>query len=96
MCINENETYLKTIIHEVGMRLHSTATCTQLSCVQDGIFSLDDALLPKHWTLKDIMASMKICHRLIKENDQLLGPESAALEFPEDTREIPTEEQSTA
>ncbi|XP_034182310.2 pseudouridylate synthase TRUB2, mitochondrial [Osmia lignaria lignaria] len=83
VCINEDDIYLKTIIHEVGMRLHATATCTQISCVQDGIFSLKNALLPKHWTLKDIVVNIQICHRLIQENEQLLSPESATLiEFP--------------
>ena len=95
VCINEDDIYLKTIIHEVGMRLHATATCIQLSCVQDGIFTLKNALLPKHWTLKDIVANMQICHRLIKENEQLLSPESATLiEFPRYNSN--TEERSTA
>lgn len=96
-CVNEDDMYLKTIIHELGMQLRSTATCTQILCLQDGLFTIDNALLPKHWTLKNIIENMYLCQKLIKENEEVLKQESPALLDPAtDTLKIPTEEQFVA
>lgn len=95
VCVNEDDMYLKTIIHDVGMQLHSTATCTQVLCIQDGLFTINDALLPKHWSLKNIISNMKLCQTLIKENEEALEQESPALLDPT-TLKTPTEEQSVA
>ena len=77
--INENEMYLKTLIHDLGMQLHSTATCTQILCVQNGLFNIKHALLMKHWGIKGIVESMQMCERMINENPGLLHQESSTL-----------------
>ncbi|XP_043254114.1 mitochondrial mRNA pseudouridine synthase Trub2 [Colletes gigas] len=79
VCINEDEMYLKTIVHDVGIRLHSTATCTQINCLQDGLFNADIALLKKHWTLYDILSNMQMCHRIIQKNKSVLYKGSPTL-----------------
>ncbi|KAK9874870.1 hypothetical protein WA026_005684 [Henosepilachna vigintioctopunctata] len=79
-CINENEMYLKSIIHEIGMKLHSSAHCTGLQCIRHSCFSLDDALLRKHWTLQDIVTNMERCNKIIKENKMDKKQEYASLQ----------------
>ncbi|CAL7947807.1 unnamed protein product [Xylocopa violacea] len=87
VCTNEYDMYLKTIIHELGMQLRSCATCTQICCTQDGLFHKKYALLSKHWTLKEIVNSIKMCREMIEQNPNILNQENPALEEPtSDTR----------
>ncbi|KAF7387882.1 hypothetical protein HZH66_010649 [Vespula vulgaris] len=72
ICINEYEQYLKTLIHELGLELHSTATCTQIQCFKYGLFELQHALLSKKWDILSILNNMKICTKILKENDYLI------------------------
>jgi len=64
--INENEEYLMELIHFIGLKLHSTAVCTQIRCIKYGPFELDLALLKKHWTVENIITNMSKCSELIK------------------------------
>ncbi|XP_044757228.1 mitochondrial mRNA pseudouridine synthase Trub2 [Coccinella septempunctata] len=79
-CINEYETYLMHLIHEVGMKLHSSAHCTGIQCIRHGCFTLDDALLRKHWTLQEIVSNVEHCNRLLEENKFIVKQENAALQ----------------
>lgn len=79
VCVNEYEMYLKTIIHDLGMRLHSTATCTQIQCFQYGLFNVDNALLSKHWDLQALIRNMKVCQDIIDKNQYLLDQDSPIL-----------------
>ncbi|XP_076276836.1 pseudouridylate synthase TRUB2, mitochondrial [Lasioglossum baleicum] len=79
VCINEYEMYLKTLIQDVGMKLQSTATCTQILCLQDGLFTLEHALLKKHWTLESILGNMSMCQKILMSNKNLLHQESPVL-----------------
>ncbi|XP_033322158.2 pseudouridylate synthase TRUB2, mitochondrial [Megalopta genalis] len=79
VCMNEDEMYLKTLVHDLGMQLHSTATCTQILCIQDGLFTLQHALLKKHWDLKNILDSISMCRKILAENKDLLKQESPVL-----------------
>ncbi|PSN49976.1 putative tRNA pseudouridine synthase 2 [Blattella germanica] len=64
-CINEHEMYLRTLIHDVGMQARSTATCTGLQCIRYDCFTLEHALLRKHWRLQFIIDN-------VKQNKELL------------------------
>ena len=86
--INESEMYLKTLIHDLGMQLHSTATCTQILCVQNGLFSVKHALLMKHWGIKGIVGSMEMCGRIIDENPGVLQQESPTLVEAKDVSSV--------
>ncbi|XP_031849480.1 pseudouridylate synthase TRUB2, mitochondrial [Nomia melanderi] len=79
VCVNEYEMYLKTIIHDIGMQLQSTATCTNILCIQDGLFTLQDALLKKHWNLTNILNSIRFCRRILINNEHLWNQESPTL-----------------
>ncbi|XP_014239768.1 mitochondrial mRNA pseudouridine synthase Trub2 isoform X2 [Cimex lectularius] len=61
--INEYEAYLMALIQNIGLRLHSLATCTKIQCIKYSYFTLDDALLKKHWTLQNIITSLGNTHR---------------------------------
>ncbi|XP_069690130.1 pseudouridylate synthase TRUB2, mitochondrial-like isoform X2 [Periplaneta americana] len=65
-CINEYEAYLKTLVHDIGLRLHTVATCTSMQCIRYDNFTLEHALLRKHWTLQNIMDNMAESRRLLK------------------------------
>ncbi|XP_023024914.2 pseudouridylate synthase TRUB2, mitochondrial [Leptinotarsa decemlineata] len=78
-CINENEQYLTTLIHEIGLKLHSTAHCTAVKCIRHSCFTLDHALLPKHWNLENIVKNLEISTRLLRENEHLTNQDSITL-----------------
>ncbi|XP_076653899.1 pseudouridylate synthase TRUB2, mitochondrial [Halictus rubicundus] len=79
VCINEYEMYLKTLIHDLGMRLRSTATCTQILCLQDGLFTLEHALLKKNWTLESILENISLCRKILLQNENVWNQESPVL-----------------
>ncbi|KAF5302691.1 hypothetical protein FQR65_LT08433 [Abscondita terminalis] len=79
-CINEYETYLKTLIHEIGMKLRSTANCTGIQCIRHSYFDLDKALLRKHWTLQPIITNLEECNDIINQHQNILKQDSIALQ----------------
>lgn len=72
--------YLKTLIHEIAMKLHSTAHCTAIQCIRQNYFNLDHALLRKHWTLQNIIENMEECNTIIKDHKDLIRQQSVALQ----------------
>ncbi|XP_050309799.1 pseudouridylate synthase TRUB2, mitochondrial [Anthonomus grandis grandis] len=78
-CINEYEDYLCQLIHEIAQRLHSTAHCTGIQCIRHSRFTLEHALLMKHWNLTNILQSMEYCRTLLKESGDHVPRSSAKL-----------------
>lgn len=64
MCINETEEFLCELIHRLGLYVKSCAVCCQIRQVQYGQFTLDHALLRKHWTLEHILGNIMLCKDL--------------------------------
>lgn len=79
-CMNEYESYLCHLIHEIGMKLHSSAHCTGIRCLRHGCFTVDDALLRKHWTLQGIVSNVEHCKQLLNKNSFLVKQKEAALQ----------------
>lgn len=79
-CVNEYEKYLQTLIHEIGVQLHSSAHCTGIQCIRHSHFSLENALLQKHWMLQHIVDNMDHCNKTIDEKDSLLNQQSVTLQ----------------
>ncbi|XP_014355325.2 mitochondrial mRNA pseudouridine synthase Trub2 [Papilio machaon] len=77
--VNEYEKYLWTLIHDLGVQLKTSAYCTGLQCIRQGKFTLDKALLRKHWQLDHLIDNMDSCRELIEENEHLIRPRSAHL-----------------
>jgi tRNA U55 pseudouridine synthase TruB len=79
-CVNEYETYLRCLIHEIGVKLHSTAHCTGIQCIRHSYFTLDNALLRKHWTLQHIVTNMEDCIRIMDQHENILKQKTALLQ----------------
>lgn len=69
--INEDDMYLKSLIHDLGMQLRSVATCTQIQCFRYALFDLNLALLKKHWTVQNILDNLEQCHNILEETQLL-------------------------
>ncbi|XP_064027327.1 pseudouridylate synthase TRUB2, mitochondrial [Pogoniulus pusillus] len=73
-CLHETQQYLRKIVHEIGLELKSSAVCTQVRRVRDGVFTLDDALLRSQWNLKNIQNAILDCQLKVKtELEKTLG-----------------------
>ncbi|XP_014283506.1 pseudouridylate synthase TRUB2, mitochondrial isoform X2 [Halyomorpha halys] len=72
-CINEYEAYLKALINSIGTRLQSYATCTGIQCMRHSHFSLEHALLKKHWNLEEVIKNIQNNKRLMKMHGSLEG-----------------------
>ncbi|XP_070614916.1 pseudouridylate synthase TRUB2, mitochondrial isoform X1 [Erythrolamprus reginae] len=57
-CLHETSQYLRKIIHEIGLELKTTAVCSQVRRVRDGVFVLEDALLRTQWDLLNIQRAI--------------------------------------
>lgn len=77
--INENDMYLKSLIHDLGMQLHSVAMCTQIQCFQYALFDLNLALLKKHWDVRNILDNIEQCHAILRKNRKLLKQDDPIL-----------------
>lgn len=91
--INENEMYLKSIIHDLGMELRTNATCSQIQCFQYGMFNLDHALLSKNWNLANIVKSIASCNQILDKNQHLLRQTHPSLLQKEDVSLIESQER---
>ena len=77
--INENESYLAALVHEIGIDLKSTAHCTGIQCIRHGHFAVEQALLHRHWNLQGVLSSMELCRRLSMEHPEMFKQTSAEL-----------------
>ncbi|KAI5637361.1 putative tRNA pseudouridine synthase 2 [Phthorimaea operculella] len=77
--VNEYEKYLWTLIHDLGVQLKASAHCTAVQCIRQGRFTLDHALLRKHWQLEHIVENMDACRQMMEEYEDILKPDSAHL-----------------
>ncbi|KAG8141817.1 hypothetical protein E2320_006492 [Naja naja] len=57
-CLHENQQYLRKVVHEIGLELKTTAVCSQVRRVRDGIFVLQDTLLRTQWDLPNIQRAI--------------------------------------
>ncbi|XP_077298478.1 pseudouridylate synthase TRUB2, mitochondrial [Arctopsyche grandis] len=79
-CVNEYENYLYTLIHDIGVQLKSLAHCTSVQCIRYGKFTLDHALLKKHWRLQFILDSISNNRKILYASKKILLQPSAALQ----------------
>ncbi|XP_055382993.1 pseudouridylate synthase TRUB2, mitochondrial [Condylostylus longicornis] len=74
--INETQSYLATLIHEIGIELKSVAHCCNLQCIRHGNFNVNDTLLRKDWHLQNIIDNMHHCRKLIESNENFTNQEN--------------------
>ncbi|KAL1131409.1 hypothetical protein AAG570_011026 [Ranatra chinensis] len=65
-CINEYESYLLALVHDIAVKLHTVATCVSVRCTRHSCFTLQHALLMKHWTLQSAIANIAQSKRMIR------------------------------
>lgn len=62
------------MVHEIGLELKSSAVCTQVRRIRDGVFTLDDALLRTQWDLQSVQKAIWDCQLKVKtEIEKTLG-----------------------
>lgn len=69
--INEYESYLLSLIHEIGLKLRCSATCTAIRCIRYSSFTIQQALLMKHWNLQYVLENMRECNSSYKQMSRL-------------------------
>ncbi|NXU51235.1 TRUB2 synthase, partial [Turnix velox] len=73
-CLHETQQYLRKIVHEIGLELKSSAVCTQVRRIRDGVFTLEDALLRTQWDLQSIQKAIQDCQPKVQmEIEKTLG-----------------------
>lgn len=70
MTANEHYPYLLDLVSEMGFRLRNAAITTSIQCIRCCYFSLEDALLKKHWTLQNVIDNMSHCDKILRSNKQ--------------------------
>lgn len=56
--MNETQKYLRKLIHEVGLELRTTAVCSGVRRIRDGLFKVENALARQHWTTDNIIQAI--------------------------------------
>lgn len=67
--LNEKEDFLVGFIHDFGIRLHTAAVTTKIRCIKYGPFTLDMALLPKHYDPENIINNTIKTKKIIRGVD---------------------------
>uniref|UniRef100_A0A8C3VKA4 TruB pseudouridine synthase family member 2 n=1 Tax=Catharus ustulatus TaxID=91951 RepID=A0A8C3VKA4_CATUS len=103
-CLHETQQYLRKMVHEIGLELKSSAVCTQVRRIRDGVFTVDDALPRTQWNLQSIQEAIQNCQLKVEtELEKTLGHgESSPLHQLGGTqlsmlcRSVPEQSHSTA
>ncbi|TRZ21071.1 hypothetical protein HGM15179_006006 [Zosterops borbonicus] len=76
-CLHETQQYLRKMVHEIGLELKSSAVCTQVRRIRDGVFTVDDALPRTQWNLQSIQEAIQNCQLKVEtELEKTLGEQS--------------------
>lgn len=92
--MNESLTYLQSLIHDLGMKLKSTAHCSFLQCTQYGLFNIKDSILIKNWNLENILHNMTMNHEIFEKNKSTFLHSSPLLINPKEATRDSHEEIS--
>ncbi|KHJ79120.1 hypothetical protein OESDEN_21241, partial [Oesophagostomum dentatum] len=64
--VGETDVFLRCFIHELGVTLGTTASCTRLQRRSFGPFHAAHALLEKQITLQNIIRNIELCRRIME------------------------------
>ena len=70
--MNETEAYLGVLIHEIALNLKTVGHCTQIRCIRQSHFTLEDSLVRRHWNLQSILGSISISNNLLQKYPEML------------------------
>lgn len=68
------------LVNDIGTHLKSLAHCTQIRCIRQSYFTLENALVKRHWNVETILANLKRCKELIKKHPEILDQINPKLE----------------
>ena len=68
---------MRELIHKIGLEARTVATCTGLQCIRYDNFTLDHALLRKHWRLQFVLDSIAHNNKMLMKTRN----QSAALQL---------------
>lgn len=77
--INENEDYLATLVHEIGIELKTVAHCKGIRCIRYGHFTVEDSLLQHSWDLASVFQNLRKTRKILEDYPQMLNQESVQL-----------------
>lgn len=77
--LNEHEAYLGILIHEIAIDLKTVAHCTQIRCIRQGHFTLEDSLVRRHWNIENIITNITRSKKKIIANPEMLEQEDPTL-----------------
>ncbi|XP_022109803.1 probable tRNA pseudouridine synthase 2 [Acanthaster planci] len=66
-CVKESSQYLRKIVHDLAQDMKTCAVATQVRRTRDGPFTVEHALLRKHWSLPYIAEALRVGRPLVKE-----------------------------
>lgn len=89
---NETEAYLGNLINDMAISLKSLAHCTQVRCIRESYFTLDDALVKRHWNIETIIANLKRCKDIIAKHPNILQQITPTLEHIQEEQLSSSEE----
>nr|CAG4642687.1 EOG090X0AGI [Evadne anonyx] len=92
-CINANQKYLSTLVHELGLELKTTAVCLQMRCTRYGYFKVEDSLLRNQWALDDLMENMVACRDILMHVPNVTA-NIAAYQIPPKVQQTPNNEMN--
>ncbi|XP_077987059.1 pseudouridylate synthase TRUB2, mitochondrial-like [Glandiceps talaboti] len=70
-CIKEEGAFLRKVVHEIGLEMKSAAVATQVRRTRHGPFTLEHALLKKHWKYDYISEAIQQMKPLVKKKKVL-------------------------
>lgn len=70
--INENEEYLCSLIHEIGIQMRTAAHCIGLRCERHGHFSAKQSLLRGNWHLQEVLNNLQQCSDIIRKHPDII------------------------
>ena len=68
LTVNEEEEFIGTLVHGLGLKMRSTACISSLRCTRYGYFNVDKALLEKNLTVEKVINNIGDCSDLITED----------------------------
>uniref|UniRef100_A0A8C5ACJ2 Pseudouridine synthase II N-terminal domain-containing protein n=1 Tax=Gadus morhua TaxID=8049 RepID=A0A8C5ACJ2_GADMO len=73
-CLNETQRYLRKVVHEIGLELRSTASCTAVRRTRDGPFTVDQALTRGQWTAAQVALTIQHYNNSKRQSRPLPAP----------------------
>ncbi|XP_002731969.1 pseudouridylate synthase TRUB2, mitochondrial-like [Saccoglossus kowalevskii] len=92
-CLKEHGQFLRKTVHELGLEMKSSAVATSVRRTRQGPFTLDHALLQKHWKLEYILQAIQNCKKLVAKK-KLLPYYASKKKMPEELIRMVNEEEA--